>query len=71
MNIFNHCQNKILSLIKKNYSILGLDKNIKLDEITLEIPPDQFNADLSSNIAMILGKKFRLKPINSLFFDIR
>ncbi len=63
MNIFNHCQNKILSLIKKNYSILGLDKNIKLDEITLEIPPDQFNADLSSNIAMILGKKFRLKPI--------
>ena len=28
-----------------------------LDGINMEVPPEQFNFDLSCNIAMVLGKK--------------
>ena len=33
-----------------------------LKGVNLEIPPDQFDFDLSCNIAMVLGKKNKINP---------
>ena len=38
-------------------------KNIdNLKGVNLEIPPEQFNFDLSCNIAIVLGKKNKINP---------
>ncbi len=63
MNIFENHLKEIQDTILANKKILKL-KNIKnLKNINLEIPPQQFNFDLSCNIAMVLGKVNKLNPI--------
>ena len=32
--------------------------------INLEVPPDQFNHDLSSNVSLVLAKSNKLNPVN-------
>ena len=74
MNIFENHFKEIENLVLKNKSHLNLN-NINLKNVSLEIPPSQFNFDLSCNIAMVLGKSNKLNPndlaqkIKKLFLD--
>ena len=68
MNIFEIYLDKIkkilLELSKKGEVILPA----KLNAITVEIPPQRFNSDISTNVAMVLSKlnkqRFFLKKFN-------
>ena len=62
MNIFEYHSREIQDLILANKDILKLEKTENLANINLEVPPEQFNFDLSCNIAMILGKSNKLNP---------
>ena len=62
MNIFEFHLKEIKDLVLKYQSQLDLNQIDNLENISLEIPPAQFNYDLSCNIAMILGKSNRLSP---------
>ena len=64
MNIFENYLliiNKIILDNKKNLKLKVLGD---LNNINLEIPPDHFNCDLSSNISLVLAKANKLNPIN-------
>ena len=63
MNIFEHHLKEIQNLILAKSHFLKLKKIENLNKINLEVPPDQFNFDLSCNIAMVLGKSNKLNPI--------
>ena len=64
MNIFDQYLNKIkkilLDLSKKDDLILPKT----LDGITCEIPPEKFNSDISTNVAMVLSKANNKSPID-------
>ena len=62
MNIFEYHLSKIQNLILKNKKILKLDEIINLKSVNLEVPPTEFNFDLSCNIAMVLGNANGLNP---------
>ena len=64
MNIFEHHLKEIQDLISINKSQLSLKNIDNLNRVSLEIPPAQFNYDLSCNIAMVLGKSNKLNPKN-------
>ena len=61
MNIFEHHLSQIKKTILSEKDTLKLDVD-NLDGINMEVPPEQFNFDLSCNIAMVLGKKNNLNP---------
>ena len=63
MNIFEIYLDKILELIKKakENNILELPEN--LSGINVEIPPEKFNSDISSNVALVLSKVNKKSPI--------
>ena len=54
MNIFDQYLDKIKKILinLSNNGKLVLPE--KLDGITTEIPPSQFNSDISTNVAMVL-----------------
>ena len=64
-----------IHLIHLGSRVSKLDKIENLDKINLEVPPEQFNFDLSCNIAMVLGKSNKLAPkklaekLRKLFLD--
>ena len=62
MNIFEHHLSEIKKIIFSEKDILKLEKIDNLKGVNLEIPPEQFNFDLSCNIAMVLGKKNKINP---------
>jgi arginyl-tRNA synthetase len=62
MNIFDNYLKEIQNLILSNKKILKLENIDNLKNINLEIPPQQYNFDLSCNIAMVLGKSNKIKP---------
>ena len=64
MNIFKHHLKEIKNLILINKKILKLENIDNLGNVSLEIPPEQFNFDLSCNIAMILGKSNKTNPMD-------
>ena len=70
MNIFDHHLKEIQNLILINKKKLKLENIDNIKNVNLEIPPDQFNFDLSCNIAMVLGKSNKLNP-NDLAKKIR
>ena len=57
MNIFEIYKKKILDLVIVNCETLNIDPKVNFDGIVIEIPPHEFNFDLSSNIALVLAKK--------------
>ena len=63
MNIFNIYLDKIIKIVtdqnKKN--LLKLPK--KLDSINVDIPPKQFDCDISTNVSMVLAKINETQPI--------
>ena len=62
MNIFEHHLGEITKIILSKKNILKIDKIENLKGVNLEVPPEQFNFDLSCNIAMVLGKKNKISP---------
>ena len=62
MNIFEYHLAQIKKKILSNKDIVKLDNEQKLKNIILEVPPEQFNFDLSCNVAMVLGKMNKLDP---------
>ena len=67
MNIFDQHLSEIKDLVLVKKDILNLNQIDSLKGINLEIPPEQFNYDLSCNIAMVLGKKNKINPTKLAF----
>ncbi len=64
MNIFENYLLKINKIILDNEKILKLKSLKNLDNISLEVPPNHYNYDLSSNVSLVLAKSNKLKPID-------
>ena len=64
MNIFENYLSKINKVILDNKDNLKLTTLENLDNINLEVPPNHFNYDLSSNISLVLAKTNKLNPMN-------
>ena len=62
MNIFENYLFKIKKIILENKDNLNLENIEILSDVNLEIPPEHFNYDLSTNIALVLSKKNRISP---------
>ena len=62
MNIFDNHLKEIQNLILSNKEVLRLKNIDNLKNVNLEIPPQQFNFDLSCNIALVLGKSNEINP---------
>ncbi len=62
MNIFDHHLSEIKKLIISEKNLLKLDNVDNFQGVSLEIPPEHFNYDLSCNVAMVLGKKNKINP---------
>ena len=64
MNIFDLYLDKIIILIKK----LNKEESIELPEslngINVDIPPSDFDCDISTNVAMVLSKANKKSPID-------
>ena len=75
MNIFEYHLAEIKKLISLNKKNLKLNNIDNLKSVNLEVPPEQFNFDLSCNIAMVLGKENKLNPkelavrLKNMFLD--
>ena len=67
MNIFENHLSEIRKIILSEKDSLKINQIDDLKGINLEIPPEQFNFDLSCNIAMVLGKKKYDKSKNFSF----
>ena len=61
MNIFENYLIKINKLILKNKNSLELYNLDNLTNINLEVPPEHFNFDLSTNISLVLSKANGIK----------
>ena len=64
MNIFENYLSKINKIILDNKKTLKLTILDNLDNVSLEVPPEHFDYDLSSNVSLVLGKSNKLDPIN-------
>ena len=62
MNIFEEYLNKIKVIILKNQDSLKLSNINDFKGVTVEIPPVEFNFDLSCNISLVLGKLNKINP---------
>ena len=62
MNIFEEFLKKVNHTIRKNSKSLGLIELNNFNNVTIEIPPIEFNFDLSCNVSLVLSK---LNKINS------
>ena len=63
MNIFKENEKKITDLIKKNKNTLGLNVLGDFKSINIEIPPSDFDYDLSCNVCLVLGKINKINPL--------
>ncbi len=64
MNIFENYLLKINKIIIDNKKNLKLSVLENLSNVNLEVPPEHFNYDLSSNVSLVLAKTNKLNPIN-------
>ena len=64
MNIFDLYKKKFQDLIISNCNELNIDSKFNFDGVVFEIPPQEFNFDLSTNIALVLAKKTKQSPVN-------
>jgi|TARA_B100001093_G_scaffold364053_1_gene348847 arginyl-tRNA synthetase len=63
MNIFEIYLKKIKDLVVKNSNNLKIESKISFSGTVVESPPQEFNFDLSSNIALVLAKRAKQSPI--------
>ena len=64
MNIFEIYLKKIQDLIVLNNNSLNIESDISFSGIVVETPPQEFNFDLSSNIALVLARRTKQSPVN-------
>jgi len=64
MNIFDLYLDKIIILIKKLNKDGSLELPESLNGINVDIPPSNFDCDISTNVAMVLSKANKKSPIN-------
>ena len=57
MNVFEYHLTEIKEAILLKKNILNLTEINDFKGVSLEVPPEQFNFDLSCNVAMVLGKR--------------
>ena len=62
MNIFENYLSKISKVVRDNKDSLNLVNLDNLKNVNLEVPPDHFNFDLSTNISLILARNNKLNP---------
>ncbi len=62
MSIFEIYINKIKELIKKKQKNLELTNLNDFKNVTVEVPPSNFDSDLSCNVSLILGKINKKNP---------
>ena len=62
MNIFENYLNKTIKIISKKSKDLKIDAGMNFEGIIFEIPPEEFDFDLSSNISLVLAKKSSQNP---------
>ena len=63
MNIFENFLDIIKKIILDENKKNNLFLPEKLNNINVEIPPSNFDSDLSTNVAMILSKPNKKKPL--------
>jgi len=63
MNIFDFYLEKITKIIKQANKSKTIEVPDKLSGINVDIPPTQFNCDISTNVAMVLAKPNKKSPI--------
>ena len=63
MNIFEYYLSEINNLILNHKEDLKLNNLDSLKSVNLEVPPEQFNFDLSCNVSLVLGKSNQLNPL--------
>ena len=64
MNIFDLYLDKIIILIKKLNKDGSLELPESLNGINVDIPPSNFDCDISTNVAMVLSKVNKRSPID-------
>ena len=70
MNIFENYLAKINKIILENKLFLNLENIDNLNDVNLEVPPEHFDCDLSTNVSLILAKANKIAP-NKLAKDIK
>ena len=72
MNIFDIYLDKIKKIVieQQKKGILKIPDN--LEAINVDIPPKQFNCDISTNVAMVLSKINQKSPIDlaNIFIEL-
>ena len=71
MNIFENYLKQINKIILENKDFLNLDNIDNLHDIILEIPPEHFNYDLSTNVCLVLAKANKAPGLFSKFCKIK
>jgi len=64
MNIFDLYLDKIIILIQKLNKNGSLELPESLNGVNVDIPPSNFNCDISTNVAMVLSKANKKSPID-------
>ena len=64
MNIFDLYLDKIITLIKKLNKEGSIELPESLNGINVDIPPSNFDCDISTNVAMVLSKLNKKSPID-------
>ena len=64
MNIFDLYLDKIIILIKKLNKEGALELPESLNGINVDIPPVNFDCDISTNVSMVLSKINKKSPLN-------
>ena len=64
MNIYKIYLAKIQNVLIKNKSLINISSKKDLNYIIVESPPEKFNFDFSSNVAMVLAKIVNENPRN-------
>ena len=64
MNIFDLYLDKIIILIKRLNKEGALELPESLNGINVDIPPPNFDCDISTNVAMVLSKANKKSPVD-------
>ena len=64
MNVFDLYLKKIIKIVKLANKNKTIEIPEKLRGINVDIPPAQFNCDISTNVAMVLAKPNKKSPID-------
>ena len=63
MNIFDLYKKKIIEIVEKAKSKKNIISTDNIEKINVDIPPNHFDCDISTNVAMILSKPNNKSPI--------